>query len=175
MTDHDTDQHPPTAVWGSILTAIAGLAILGLAVTVIHYRDLYSETLDQLRKTEFRQQALEEDSSNFRYVQKGSAVYTLQLIPTLTQVEMSSLQEKGLWQPYDDLAADLVNNWDTVCLDNGAFASGDSLTQEGVCVLSEDRVLAVFDDGGAHGSALLTYQVADTGEVTWLLLEAVVD
>lgn len=175
MTDHDIDQHPPKPVWGSILTAIAGLAILGLAATVIHYRDLYGETLDQLRKAEFRRQTLEEDSSNFRYVQKDNAVYTLQLIPTLTQAETSAFQDKGLWQPYDDLAADLVNNWDTVCSDNGAFTVGDSLSQEGVCVLCEDRVLAVFDNGDSHGSALLAYQVSDTGEISWQLLEAVVN
>ena len=174
MTDHDTDQHPPKPIWGSILTAIAGLAILGLAVTVIHYRDLYGETLDHLRKAEFRRRALEEDSSNFRYVQKDSSGYTLQLIPTLTLAETAALEAKGLWQPYDDLAADLVNKWDTVCSNNGTFIGGDSLTQEGVCVLSENRVLAVFEDGDSHGSALLTYQVADTGEVTWQLLEAVV-
>lgn len=173
MTDHELDQPPPKPVWGSILTAVAGVAIIGLAVTVIHYRDLYGETLDQLRKTEFRRQTLEEDSSNFRYVQKDSSVYTLQLVPTLTQAETSALEQKGLWQPYDDLAADLVNNWDTVCSDNGAFTNGDSLTPEGVCVLCEDRVLAVFEDGNSHGSALLAYQVSDTGEISWQLLEAV--
>jgi hypothetical protein len=149
--------------------------ILALAATVIHYRDLYGETLDKLRATEFRRKTLEEDSSNFRYVQKDSAAYTLQLIPTLTQAETTDLQEKGLWQPYDDLAADLVNNWDTVCSDNGVFSTDDSLTRHGVCVLGGDRVLAVFDDGESHGTALLAYQVSDSGQISWQLLEAVVE
>ena len=149
--------------------------ILALTATVIHYRDLYGETLDQLRATEFRQRALEEDSSNFRFVKKDSAAFALQLIPTLTQVETTILQEKGLWQPYDDLAADLVNNWDTVCSDNGVFSTEDSLSHDGVCVLGKDRVLAVFDDGDTQGSVLLAYQVTDAGQVNWQLLEAVVN
>jgi hypothetical protein len=175
MTEHDIDKEAPKPLWVSIMTVVAGVAILALVATVIHYRDLYADTLDRLRKTEFRQKALEEDSSNFRFVQKDSSIYTLQLIPTLTHSEKSALEAKGLWRPYDDLAADLVNNWDTVCSEHGTFAGGDSLTREGVCVLSEDRVLAVFDDGDTHGTVLLTYQVSDTGVVSWRLLEAVLD
>ena len=172
----DSDQHhSKSSVWGSVITVVAGLVIIALTATVIHYRDMYVETLDHLRKAEFRRQTLEEDSSNFRYVQKDSAAFTLQLIPTLTQTETTAFQEKGLWHPYDDLAADLVNNWDTVCSDNGAFAGGDSLTRHGVCVLCEDRVLAVFNDGDSHGSALLAYQVSGAGDISWQLLEAVLD
>lgn len=91
MTEHDIDKVAPKPLWVSIMTVVVGVAILGLVATVIHYRDLYADTLDQLRKTEFRQVALEEDSSNFRFVQKDSSIYTLQLIPTLTHSETSVL------------------------------------------------------------------------------------
>ncbi|MDH3889678.1 MAG: hypothetical protein OEV49_01225 [candidate division Zixibacteria bacterium] len=174
MTHHDKDQHRPTPLWGSILTVIAGVTIIALAATVIHYRDLYGDTLDDLRKAEFRRKTLEEDSSNFRYVQRDKSAYTLQLIPTLTQAETTAFQARGLRAPYDDLAADLVNNWDSLGRLDRPSGSHDSLVRDAVCVLGPDRALALFDDGDRHGTALLAYRVSESGEITWQLLETVV-
>ena len=156
-----------TSLWGSIVTVVAGVLITGLTVTTIHYRDLYVDTLDRWRKAEFRRQTLEEDASNFRFRKADSSAYALQLQPTLTVAEIESLQQKGLWDPYVDIANDLVNHPELISPDSAREREAPVLTREGICVLGPDRVLAFFEHGNTHGRMLLSYTVSDDGEIRW--------
>jgi hypothetical protein len=155
------------------LTIAAGLAIVGLAWSTIHYRDMYVDTLDRLRKTDFRRRTLEEDVSNFRGVRADSSGGMLQLVPTLTLSEVASFQEQGLWNPYDDIANDLINHPELLSPDRTEPTGPPLLARENICVLGPDRVLAHFEHDGTPGRALLSYSVADDGAISWQVLEAV--
>ena len=171
MSDSSTeDVRSKTSLWGSIVTIVAGVLIVGLTVTTIHYRDLYVQTLDRLRSVEFRRQTLEEDASNFRFRKADSSAYALQLQPTLTVAEIESLQQKGLWDPYVDIANDLINHPALISLDS----AGETpvLTREGICILGPDRVLAFFEYEDRQGRMLLSYTVTDDGEICWGVQEA---
>lgn len=168
MTDSSTeDIKSKTSLWGSIVTIVAGLLIIGLTVTTIHYRDLYVQTLDRLRSVEFRNQILEEDVSNFRFRKANSSAYALQLEPTLTVAEFESLQQKGLWDPYADIANDLINHPELISLNSAREGEAPVLTREGICVLGPDRVLAFFEHGNTQGRMLVSYTVSDDGEISW--------
>ncbi len=166
------DVKSKTSLWGSIITVVAGVLIIGLTVTTIHYRDLYVQTLDRLRSVEFRRQALEEDASNFRFRKADSSAYALQLEPTLTVAEIESLQQKGLWDPYADIANDLINHPELILLDSAGEGEAPVLTREGICVLGPDRVLAFFEHGNTQGRMLLSFTVTDDGEISWGVQEA---
>ncbi len=173
MSDTSTeDVRSKTSLWGSIVTIVAGVLIVGLTATTIHYRDLYVETLDRWRMAEFRRQALEEDASNFRFRKADSSAYALQLEPTLTVAEIESLQQKGLWDPYADIANDLINHPELISLDSAQEREVPVLIREGICVLGPDRVLAFFEHGNQQGRMLLSYTVSDDGEISWGVQEA---
>jgi len=173
VSDSSTeDVKSKTSLWGSIVTIVAGVLIIGLTVTTIHYRDLYVQTLDRLRSVEFRRQALEEDASNFRFRKADSSAYVLQLEPTLTVAEIGFLQQKGLWDPYTDIANDLINHPELISLDSAGEGEAPVLIREGVCVLGPDRVLAFFEHGNRQGKMLLSYTVSDDGEIRWEVQEA---
>lgn len=173
MSESSTgDVKSKTSLWGSIVTIVAGVLIVGLTVTTIHYRDLYVETLDRWRKAEFRRQTLEEDASNFRFRKADSLAYGLQLQPTLTVAEIESLQQKGLWDPYADIANDLINHPEVISLDSAQEGEAPVLTREGICVLGPDRVLAFFEHDNRQGRMLLSYTVTDDGEIRWGVQEA---
>jgi hypothetical protein len=162
---------PKTSLWVSAMTVAAGVAIVALAASTIHYRDLYVETLDRLRKADFRRRTLEEDSSNFRHRRADSAGI-LQLVPTLTLAEVEEYQNKGLWDPYDDIANDLINHPEL--LSPAAPEGGPPLlARENICVLGPDRVLAFFKHGSGEGRMLASYAVSDDGEISWEVVEAV--
>ena len=174
MSDTSTeDVKSKISLWGSIVTIVAGVLIIGLTVTTIHYRDLYVETLDRWRMAEFRRQTLEEDASNFRFRKADSSAYTLQLEPTLTVAEIEDLREKGLWDPYADIANDLINHPELISLDSTQKGEAPVLMREGICVLGPDRVLAVFEYGDRQGRMLLSYTVTDDGEIRWGVQAAV--
>ena len=173
MSDSSTeDVKSKTSLWGSIVTIVAGVLIIGLTVTTIHYRDLYVQTLERLRSVEFRRQALEENASNFRFRKADSSAYVLQLEPTLTVAEIEFLQQKGLWDPYTDIANDLINHPELISLDSAGEGEAPVLIREGVCVLGPDRVLAFFEHGNRQGKMLLSYTVSDDGEIRWEVQEA---
>jgi len=150
----------------------AGVAIVGLAWSTFRYRDMYFKTADELRKTEFRRRALEEDASNFRSLGSDSAAM-LQIMPTLTIAEVKTFQDDGLWNPYDDIANDLMNHPELVEPDSAVWGDTPVLAREDICVLGPDRVLAHLEHGDYLRRVLLSYTVSQKGDIDWKVLEAV--
>jgi len=91
----------------------------------------------------------------------------------LTLAELASFQRKGLWDPYDDIANDLINHSELVSPDDAEPGGPPLVVRENICVLGPDRVLAHSEPGGGQGRMLLSYVVSDDGAISWEVLEAV--
>lgn len=90
--------------------------------------------------------------------------------PGLTNAEVRRLQRLGLANPVQALRDDLVAQPELIPHEP-VLGGRMYFVPDGVHVLNERWVLAVFEDGHIRGQALLQYDVA-YGNITWQVMDA---
>ncbi len=76
------------------------------------------------------------------------------------------LKRKGLKQPVDEIAKDLVGRRDLIPID-GVLGGTMAFAKSEMVILNDKWVIASFDDGHMFGRALLEYEVSEDGKISW--------
>jgi hypothetical protein len=153
------------------LTVVPVALCIALAITTIYYRDRAFDAENRLNSSYFRQSALENDVRRLREMAAQFENPPLQLEPTLTGLELATLQKQGFEDPYRDLARDLAQNPTIVSADGQPVTSFDVKTEDDTCILSPNRALAFYEADGERGKVLLGFEIGGNNQISWRILE----
>jgi len=125
-----------------------------------------SRTAEELVRAEVRDA---ENQTAITSLRERALLYpkTVGVESHLRKSEVLEFKKKGLEEPANDIVADLMKRRDLIPLEGALewrFVKSD------LVILSNKWVIATFEDGHISGRALLEYEVADGGEVSWGML-----
>ena len=87
-------------------------------------------------------------------------------------LDIGYLRKRGLENPIEDLVANLQQHAEIIPHPGVSGGRMGFYDADRIRVLSDSWVYAPFDDGHVGGEALLEYEVAPGGSITWRVLES---
>jgi hypothetical protein len=90
----------------------------------------------------------------------------------LSEEYVELYKKRGLRLPGQSIIADLVKHPELIPYKAPEGRSYRFSRRQEIHVLSHNRVLAVFSDGGIYGWLLLKYSVRENGTITWGVIES---
>lgn len=112
--------------------------------------------------------------------QKGKAtllakIEALKGASLLRSWDVVRLRKKGLPNPVEDLALDLMRHRELIPFKGVMGGTMGFYSQKDIQVLTSRWVLASFEDGHIGGRMLLEYNVLPGGKIQWKVLSAYID
>jgi hypothetical protein len=93
----------------------------------------------------------------------------------LTSWDIAQLKRKGISNPEEDLAADLMQHRELIPYKGVMGGTMGFYSKKEIHVLNTRWVLASFEDGHIGGNMLLEYAVSPGGEIQWKVISAYLD
>ena len=93
----------------------------------------------------------------------------------LTIDDIAELKKRGLKNPLSDLRNDLTQRAKLIPFKGVLGGKMGFYDRDAVHILNRQWALAAFDDGHVTGQALLKYDVASNGTISWRVLDAFLD
>lgn len=158
--------------WRSVAIA---LSVLCLALGVLLYRESAErQGLSSRADTLYQQaKALEVASVMCRHQQDSLSARLAGLVPSpIHKLYVDRLRDRGLKEPIEDLAVDLQRHPELIpypAVSGGRMGFYD---RDRIRVLNDSWVYATFDDGHVAGDAILGYDVAPGGRISWRVVLA---
>ena len=90
----------------------------------------------------------------------------------LSNWELDKLKEKGLTNPLEDLADDLMRHAELIPYKGVMGGTMGFYAKDDIHVVTSRWVLASFEDGHMKGRMLLEYQVSPKGKIYWRVISA---
>jgi len=90
----------------------------------------------------------------------------------LEEYELAQLRDRGLDDPVAALKADLSRHGDLIKFESGVGGTMSFYDKDGIVFLPGRYVYAPAEDGHILVHALLRYDVAPGGKITWKLIDA---
>ncbi|MBW2039986.1 MAG: hypothetical protein JRI46_10435 [Deltaproteobacteria bacterium] len=89
--------------------------------------------------------------------------------------DVARLKNKGLSNPVEDLAADLMQHRELIPFEGVLGGTVGFYSKKDIHVLTSRWVLASFEDGHVGGRMLLEYRISPGGKISWKVLSAYLD
>lgn len=93
----------------------------------------------------------------------------------LTDDDIKALQNRGLRNPLADLRADLSKQGKLIPFPPVLGGKMGFYDRDAIRILNRRWAIAAFDDGHISGQALLKYEVKAGGQISWRIIEAIMD
>lgn len=90
----------------------------------------------------------------------------------LADWEIERLKEKGLQNPIQEIRANLLKHRELIPYKGVLGGQMNFYGESAIQILSPRWVLATFEDGHIAGQMLLEYQVSDSGQISWKVLDS---
>ncbi len=156
---------------GSILwptvSGVLAVACVILAIIVMDLKDELFANDNEVARIRMEDKEQQKKLEKWFKRPKQSQIY----YTALTEAEIEQLKRKGLADPIQDLAVDLVKHPELIPMEPVLGGTMD-FWRDAVMVLGPGRVRAEFEDGHIGGHMILEYQVSDSGKISWTVLEA---
>jgi len=89
----------------------------------------------------------------------------------LQDADRQILIEKGLHDPINDLATDLMKHNELIPCEGSVGGTPGFYSPDRIAVLSKDHVIADYDDGHVEGTVELTFIVSH-GTISWTVVNS---
>ncbi|HOP05825.1 MAG TPA: hypothetical protein PLF13_00900 [candidate division Zixibacteria bacterium] len=169
--DEDSQPTRDLSIGNLIITVGPMLLCIVLAIVTFYYKGQMDEANSNLASSYFRNRALEDDVRRLRAMVNTFEHPPLQLEPTLTSLELATLQKQGFEDPYHDIASDLVTNPTLLNAEGIPVQLIDIASEDDTCILSPNRALAYYEGENGLGRLLLSYDIGKNNRITWRILE----
>lgn len=94
------------------------------------------------------------------------------IAPLLDEYQIRNLKRKGLVNPVEDIRNDLMREETLIARKGTQGGTMKFYLPEAIHVLTENWVIAYFEDGHNAGALFLRYDVID-GDITWEVLDEI--
>lgn len=95
-------------------------------------------------------------------------------IPRMNKSEYQSLKARGLEDPGAELIDDLIEKEEIIPHEGRLGGTMGFYAPENIFILNGKWVFAYFEDGHQSGNMLLSYSIAEDGEIEWEVLDSYV-